>query len=1484
VVLIRNILHKDSLLLHPDGSGQYQDLEVIGTGASCIVYRAEFVDHSGFTTKHLLKEYNPAFLHTERRADGVLVPDICDRKAYEAGLCRFRRGYTLQEKIRHMEGLTNSTSNIQRVFDANGTAYIDMTVMEGQTYTQAEDSSLHQLLRRMKTLTKVVDNYHKAGFLHLDIKPDNIFVYPETPEMLLLFDFDSVIEKDRVSTAAGLSYTKSWAAPEQLTPSKQKKICEATDFYPIGEIIFTRIFGRHSETADRRSFSSYNYDLNAPLLKNVNPRVFPLLTKLFHKTICGMPEKRYQHADALLAQLDKLISLTDPHLEFVNGNFTYQSAGFYGREDLLQEIQEFFSGQSSDKGNALFLNGIGGIGKTELAKRYAYLHQQEYVRIIFLPFQNSIEETVCQDALQFYHGAAAEQGEADGEKVISSEELYASRLRLLKEDLTPQDLLILDNFDVFDEKIQDLLDIDCKLLITTRLDFSDYDFPQKTVSAIHEISTLWDVFHQYNKLDYEADECAQIEALMDYVDYHTMTICLIAKYLRTNGDAPSALLKKLKTQEGITATQESTHVGHRKDRRLTNESVQKHLRILFDLSRFSQNEIDFLAALSLFGPVRIAKDTLRELFGALYQEDTLQSLTKTGWVELSEDNIISLHQIILDLAYNSLTSKCSSFMPVVQGMVQYAQDRDVSRNSRQSKSTLAKLFLERIHAHLGKIGKQALSVAELYFYFYRLSWNRDALMEAENICGRFSSQKSRELQFKIACERIDEDACRYQEAFENAGFSDPDEETIRIIKKSIFEHEMSAWKAIFYSADKNPDAAAHIKQLLIPDASVCGETDAANLSAFLRRVPVLPELNCIPSDTFDKLLKLADTIESTASSICGLETELTESRPAYSLYLEEELLLRYAYLLAATVKQDHTVLENLLEQLSTFYSEDDFSQVARWSCFADSQKMAFYTFQLRQYRPVVSYDGPHITFCSDGLSFESYLDSAADEARHRNYQKAIELLLLALEQQDDPEELILSRISWNYLNLYISRGMLQDAYDCLHDQLAYDRQYGFSDFSTLITLAEVCRRLGKKEESIVCYNTLLDKYRASYDDLDDGEKVDLLLSYFLRAELDEQYQIDVSLGQWIAKCMIEFDDCGWLNPRAVEIYPRIFEHLKHLVGFPDAIKLVIHAANELETGHQIEAEVLYLFVCEVCDQNREYDLCFETALRAVRMFSSSPLPNRSKLLKLLEDLSQKPGLISQVNLERYHDLQADLYFDQPDHDPDALVLLEKKCNYYLIAEHDAEACDPGDQKQKADAWENARFKYSCIPDYANARRCCIQIDALLSHPEDSMQWYSLRNNCEEWLRIERSLNDSAGMYQCLEKLYRIWCHLAVQDDSSEYDIASSMQSAIREFAYLQDPIPAIYIGLLQIHRLLSEKSFSLPAELLLSDQNAVRSQILRLVNALPDAVSDNIRDDIQYTLQIIVPLYHSAFPENTAVLERFQKACNFCGIEEKHSK
>lgn len=303
---MRSELAKNATLINAENNVIYTITDVIGRGASCIVYKAEAQDR----TQHILKEYNPKYLEIPRNEVGTLCPGEAEKK-YNAGLNHFRAGYERQLHIRNINELTNVTSNIQTIFRANGTEYIDMTCFNGVTFEQVECSSLFDLLCYIKSVAKVVAEYHRNGFLHLDIKPENIFTIPETPNFVMLFDFDSIVEKDALFTSPVLSYTKSWAAPEQILPNRKNRICEATDIFAIGEILFYKIFDRHSTLEERRASAEYSFDREQDLLSGLDDYCFELLSEMLKNTICTTAGKRYQTVDELLLKLETLIPLTN---------------------------------------------------------------------------------------------------------------------------------------------------------------------------------------------------------------------------------------------------------------------------------------------------------------------------------------------------------------------------------------------------------------------------------------------------------------------------------------------------------------------------------------------------------------------------------------------------------------------------------------------------------------------------------------------------------------------------------------------------------------------------------------------------------------------------------------------------------------------------------------------------------------------------------------------------------------------------------------------------------------------------------------------------------------------------------------------------------------------------------------------------------------------------------------------------------------------
>ncbi len=624
-------------------NNEYKVKNIIGKGSSCIVYHTIASDN----TEHLLKEYNPCDIELYRDSNGFLeVDNEEEQDEYSVGLKRFENGGKLQRKLRLSNELKNSTCNVQGVYNDYGTAYIDMTCFSGMTYEKRNNESLYTILKRAKALTEVVGNYHNAGFLHLDIKPENIFTLEETEEFVMLFDFDSIIEKSNLSDKPTLSYTKSWAAPEQLLIGRQGKICEATDIFAIGEIIFYKLFGRHSTTEEKRSFSEYVYDFESIGLKNVNPKVKPLLDDLFHHTICTNVNKRYKSAEELAVVLDKLIEIACPKTQYIKTSLPKPEDNFFGRNREVAEI-----GDIIDQKNILFISGVGGIGKSELAKQFAknYIANGRYDTVIFMPFVADIMSMIIDDekvsVYNFYKYPAEE-----------IQNYYNRKMRKLKELCDEKTLIIIDNFDVedlnsIDDEFKKITELNCDVLITTRFDFTELGYAQYYLDKIDDECDILNIFFEYYKTSIGDEELKIVKEIISIVDGHTLAVELLAKQMQAGRVKPDAMLKKIK-EGGIEQSGKECIISD-KDGDISRRNTYSHIRALFDISDLNESEEYILANLSLVPHTGIPAELLYD-WCELESYEEINSLTIEGWIRLDRENgYISLHPLVSDIVLST---------------------------------------------------------------------------------------------------------------------------------------------------------------------------------------------------------------------------------------------------------------------------------------------------------------------------------------------------------------------------------------------------------------------------------------------------------------------------------------------------------------------------------------------------------------------------------------------------------------------------------------------------------------------------------------------------------------------------------------------------------------------------------------------------------------------------------------------------------------
>ncbi|MBE6783601.1 MAG: tetratricopeptide repeat protein [Ruminococcaceae bacterium] len=739
-------------------NGSFEIKETIGRGASCVVYRADFIDENGNITEHILKEYNPKSIELFREETGELVLESeDDSEDFVLGLEHFVSGYQKQLDIRRISELKNATTNIQDIYCANGTKYIDMTCFNGLTYSKVKEKSLYDLLRRIKALTCVIANYHNAGFLHLDIKPENIYTIPETTEFLMLFDFDSVVEKSNIGSNSVLSYTMSWAAPEQITKN-YSKICEATDLFAVGEILFYQIMGRHSSTRERRSFADYQFDCDSAIFENTNPRVYPLLKEIFHKTICTVADKRFQSADDLIKALDRVIALADPKAPFIRSSLPEPQSFFVGRKNEIEEIHTRL-----DNNRILFVSGVGGIGKSELVKQYAKKYKNEYDAVIFAPYVSDMNILIADDtAVPVYNffKYPAEQ----------PEEYVQRKWRKLKELCDEDTLIIVDNLDRDDDPdINKLLELGCKLLITTRVDFSDYSYEQLNIKTLADREEVNAIFNEYYKKPLDEKAKSFVREIIDIVDGHTMTVELLAKQMTAGRITPEKMLSKLK--EGGIGDSGKEKVLTSKDGVRSALRAYEHIRALFDVSDLNENELYVLANLSLIPHTGVPTELFHD-WCELDGYDDINELVHTGWVRCDkEKDFISLHPVIKEIAKRlpNLEMLCKKSMlnicemPSLRyyelidqnklaGILRYSLYQIIKLNFCTNSSALylhkvakkirgygdldiIELSCKRsLEIRIKHFGEKSLKVIESYLLLSQFYRDKGKLQESQNIC------------------------------------------------------------------------------------------------------------------------------------------------------------------------------------------------------------------------------------------------------------------------------------------------------------------------------------------------------------------------------------------------------------------------------------------------------------------------------------------------------------------------------------------------------------------------------------------------------------------------------------------------------------------------------------------------------------------------------------------------------------------------------
>ena len=670
---------------------EYKILDTKGRGASCVVYLAENCTNKRIV---LIKELYPINLGIFRdKENNLIVPNsFCEHfKFYKHKLCE---AYKLQLEFHNSDETGNYTSDAETMVEAYSTLYIIMNKVVGSSYDKVVPENITDVLEVCKSVATAIGFYHKKGYLHLDIKPDNIYVLKETNQIINLFDFDTVKLKSDLENGNYIASTNKISAPEiskaeidEFTGKYLQEVDERADIYAIGHILFEKVMERDAKSSDIILGKKFNLE-KTKLLKNSSPQLREKIQEIFQHTVVRMKSERYSNTDELIKALDQALEIAteekDGYLIDNNITVTTSSSYYISRKDKLSEIR-----QHLENYHIAYLYGIGGIGKSETAREYAEEYRGSYTTIQLSVYSGDLKSLIA--------GLKFSSDDNYFEKDINIR--YETKLSLLSKAMINNErtLLIIDNYNVEPdsdeykrnvEVMKDLKKLHIHILFTTRTSPND----DKTKIDIEELSKeeLRHMFFAINPKDKDKEErIAQVDELIETAYRHTLTVDLVAhQTAKIEGYGKKTLSDYIKVlkESGINSGI-NVAVYNNKDDNEKSDIIFEHIRTLFNLTALTEKEKYIMVnacLLPLSGmPVAEFESFIdlenypnSESNDGWGEDSTISNLVKSGWIKRIDGEVpkITLHPIVSEVTVNELKpeiteDKCKNFFDSVSELI-----------------------------------------------------------------------------------------------------------------------------------------------------------------------------------------------------------------------------------------------------------------------------------------------------------------------------------------------------------------------------------------------------------------------------------------------------------------------------------------------------------------------------------------------------------------------------------------------------------------------------------------------------------------------------------------------------------------------------------------------------------------------------------------------------------------------------------------------
>lgn len=405
----RIILEPGTKLMFPGMECRIESF--LGKGSNAIVYMGSYPDEQFKDLRHriLIKELFP--FHPQGQIYRDAKGDVCCGKDAESTMelhrLSFHRGNEVHLKLlgEHPEKID---ANIN-TFSLHQTFYSVLGFSGGRSLEkelekrEESDIPLTVHVRRVMGALDVLEAFHKSGFLHLDISPDNILLIGEgRKERISLIDYNSVhtIQEIRQGESVYYSVKEGFTAPE-IRSGKVASIGYPSDLYALTAVFYRLLAGQNLSVW--QTIRGQVPDVSdVPSLAAMPDTVRSMVRKILKRGSASLVSRRYQTAEQMRQDLEELQDriegkgITHPALwetgrsNMVRAIHSNPALGYIKEEGKLYPIigetsqgeaitlEELLRELVSPAGSSVFLLGDGGAGKTTALLRAAYLQPSKY--------------------------------------------------------------------------------------------------------------------------------------------------------------------------------------------------------------------------------------------------------------------------------------------------------------------------------------------------------------------------------------------------------------------------------------------------------------------------------------------------------------------------------------------------------------------------------------------------------------------------------------------------------------------------------------------------------------------------------------------------------------------------------------------------------------------------------------------------------------------------------------------------------------------------------------------------------------------------------------------------------------------------------------------------------------------------------------------------------------------------------------------------